>query len=77
MPFSGEWHRACKSVDSNLKVCLREIFGEVFMGPLVKTIAVLALGVIGIIAMEVAIVVKLIGEKGSVEDVQCLEARDH
>jgi hypothetical protein len=47
------------------------------MGPLVKTIAVLALGVIGIIAMEVAMFVKLIGEKGRVEDVQCLEARDH
>ena len=47
------------------------------MGPLVKTMAALVLGIIGVVAMEVAMVVKVMGQKEMSEHVQCIEARDH
>jgi hypothetical protein len=52
-------------------------FGEVFMGPLVKTMTVIMVGVIGVVAMEIVAVVKLISQKETLEHVQCIEARDH
>jgi len=47
------------------------------MGPLVKAMTALVLGIIGIFAMEVAVVVKVMGQKELSEHVQCIEARDH
>ena len=47
------------------------------MGPLVKAMAVLIAGIIGVVAMEIAMVVKVIGQKEKADHVQCLEARDH
>ena len=47
------------------------------MGPLVKTMAALVVGIISVIAMEVVMVVKVMSQKETSEHVQCLEARDH
>ena len=47
------------------------------MGPLVKTITALVAGIIGVVALEIAMVVKVMGQKEKSEHVQCLEARDH